>query len=183
MPAIPASKMTDAQKRAVAGVVQGPRGALIGPFIAAMRSPEFMTRLEKVGAYLRYSSALGPQLGEMVILLTARFWTQNYEWHVHAPIARKRGLSAHIVRCIAQGQRPTRMKDDQALVYDFFTELAHNHSVCDDTYARAVRVFGEAGVIDLVGAVGYYSTLAMMMNVARTPLPPGAAPGLAAFPV
>ena len=182
MPLIPAAKMTEAQKLAVEGVMNGPRRALIGPFIAAMRSPEFMTRLEKLGEYLRYSSALGPRLGEMVILLTARLWTQNYEWHVHAPIARKRGLTAGVISAIRNGHRPTRMKDDEALVYDFFTELVHNRSVSDETYARAIRAFGEAAVIDLVGAVGYYSTLAMIMNVARTPLPEGVEAGLAAMP-
>lgn len=179
MPPIPARRMTPAQKAAAEAVVAGPRGALIGPFIPALRSPEFMTRLQHLGEYLRYRTALGPRLGELVILLTARHWGQNFEWHMHAPMGLKHGLTKATVKAIALGQRPLGLPDDEALVYDFVTELQHNHSVSDPTYSRAVRQFGEQALIDLTGAVGYYTTLAMIMNVARTPLPAGAKPALA----
>lgn len=169
MPPIPASRMTPEQKQAAAVVIQGPRGALIGPFIPALRSPEFMLRLQSLGEYLRYHSALGPKLGELVILLTARQWSQEFEWSVHTPLARKDGLKSEIIRAIAEGRRPPSMDADEALVFDFVDELARNRSVSDATYKSAVRQFGEQAVIDLVGAVGYYSTLAMLMNVARTP--------------
>jgi len=168
MPPVPVRKMTAAQKHAAETVVNGPRGALIGPFIPALRSPEFMLRLQSLGEYLRYHSALGPKLGELVILLTARQWSQNFEWSVHAPIARKSGVSGEIIAAIAEGRRPRKMKQDEALVYDFFDELARNRSVSDATYKSAVRQFGEQAIVDLAGAVGYYSTLAMIMNIART---------------
>jgi 4-carboxymuconolactone decarboxylase len=182
MPPLAPRQMTKAQKKAVEEVVAGPRGALIGPFIPAMRSPEFMNRLQALGEYLRYGSALGPKLGEMVILLTARLWTQNFEWFVHAPLARKYGLKKKIVDAIAEGRRPRGMAGDEAVVYDFFMELQANRSVSDGTYNAAVKAFGEAGVMDLTGAVGYYSTLAMIMNVARTPVPGDPQPGLLPFP-
>jgi 4-carboxymuconolactone decarboxylase len=166
----------------VRAVVAGPRGALIGPFIPALRSPEFMTRLQHLGEYLRYHTALGPRLGELEILLTARHWTQNFEWSAHAPLALKSGLSEETVQAIADGRRPLRMHDDEALVYEFFMELQHNHSLSDATYSRALKQFGEQAIIDLIGAVGYYSTLAMLMNVARTPPPEGAPEGLKKFP-
>jgi 4-carboxymuconolactone decarboxylase len=171
MPPLSARKMTAAQKQAAQAVIQGPRGALIGPFIPALRSPEFMLRLQSLGEYLRYHSALGPRLGELVIILTARLWTQHFEWHVHAPLAKKHGLKREVIDAIAEGRRPVHMKHDEALVFDFFMELAHNRSVSDATYAHAANLFGDQGVIDLIGAVGYYSTLAMIMNVARTPSP------------
>jgi 4-carboxymuconolactone decarboxylase len=178
MPPIPAKKMTPAQKTAVQAVISGPRGALIGPFVPSLRSPEFMGHLQKLGEYLRYHTALGPRLGELVILLTARHWTQNFEWHVHAPLALKYGLKKETVQAIAEGRRPPRMSEDEALVHDFFMELQLNKSVSDATYDRTVKQFGEQGVIDMTGAIGYYTTLAMIMNVARTPIPKGAAPGL-----
>lgn len=174
MPPIPARGMTPAQKAAAHTVVSGPRGALIGPFIPALRSPQFMTRLQHLGEYLRYHTAVGPRLGELVILLTARHWSQNFEWHVHAPLARKHGLTKATIAAIARGQRPLEMQEDEALVHDFFMELQHHHAVCDATYVRAVKQFGEQAVIDLTGAIGYYTTLAMIMNVARTPAPAGA---------
>ena len=174
-----ARKMTAAQKQAADAVINGPRGALIGPFIPSLRSPEFMARLQSLGEYLRYHSALGPRLGELVILLTARQWSQNFEWYVHAPLAKKYGLKRDVIAAIAQGRRPLKMKDDEALVHDFFNELVHNRGVSDMTFARSKKAFGEQGIIDLTGAVGYYSTLAMIMNVARTP---AGEDGLAPFP-
>jgi 4-carboxymuconolactone decarboxylase len=170
--------MTPEQKAAADAVASGPRGELIGPFIPALRSPDFMTRLQHLGEYLRYHTALGPKLGELAILLTARHWSQNFEWHVHALLARKRGLTKETIAAIARGQRPLDMPEDEALVHDFVMELQQHRSVSDATYARAVKQFGDQAIIDLIGAVGYYGTLAMIMNVARTPLPAGAKPGL-----
>ncbi len=178
MPPIPAEKMTTAQKNAAEEIISGRRGELGGPFVAALRSPEFARRLQRLGDYVRYDLALEPRLREMVILLTARAWRQEYEWHIHAPIALESGLAPGIVSGIAENRRPADMDADETLVYDFFGELQREKSVSDPLYTRAVDAFGEQGVIDLVGAVGYYTTLAMIMNVARTPLPDGKTPAL-----
>ena len=182
MPPIPADKMTDAQKKAAAELIAGPRGKLSGPFVPLLRSPEFMSRLQKTGEYLRYESKLGPRLNEFVILTTARLWTQQYEWTAHESLALKAGVKQEIIDAVRAGCRPAGMDADQEIAYDFLMELHHNHSVSDETYARALSKFGEQGVIDLVGVTGYYTMLAMIMNVARTPLPPGEQPPLAPFP-
>ena len=182
MPPIPADKMTDAQKKAAADLVAGPRGALGGPFIPLLRSPEFMTRLQKTGEYLRFNSKLGSRLNEFVILVTARVWTQQFEWNAHAPLALKAGVNQEIIDAVRDGRRPAGMDEDQEIAYDFLMELHHNRSVSDAIYARAVKKFGEQGVIDLVGVTGYYTMLSMIMNVARTPLPTGETLPLAPFP-
>ena len=153
-----------------------------GPFMVLLRSPEMMNRARNVGDYVRFRSALPPRLSEFVILLTARHWTQNYEWYVHAPIAEREGLDAAIVEAVADGRRPAQLADDEAAVYDFCIELLRNHEVSDPTYARMVEHLGEKGVIDAIGILGYYQMLAMAMNTARTPLPEGAEPGLQSFP-
>ena len=176
MPPIPADKMSAAQKSAAAELAAGPRGGLNGPFVPLLRSPEFMSRLQKTGEYLRYRSSLGPKLNEFVILLTAREWTQQYEYSVHAPLALKAGLKPEIVAAVTQGRRPGGMAADEEIVYDFCAELREHRSVTDATYARAVERFGEQGVIDMTGVVGYYSMLAMIMSVARTPVDPGTPP-------
>ena len=181
MPPIPADKMTDAQKKAAADLTAGPRGGLNGPFVPLLRSPEFMNRLQKMGEYLRYNSSLGTKLNEFVILLTARDWTQQYEYSIHAPLAVKAGLKPEIVTAVTAGRRPTGMAADEEIVYDFCTELQRHRSVTDATYARAVGQFGEQGVIDMTGTAGYYSMLAMIMSVARTPIDPGTAPPLPLF--
>jgi 4-carboxymuconolactone decarboxylase len=171
MPPIPAAQMTPDQKAAVDEIASGPRGALIGPFIPSLRSPEFMRRLQRLGEYLRYDNALGHRLTEFTILLVAGAWRQDFEWYVHAPQATKAGIDADVISEIAAGRRPVRLSEDEAIVYDVFEQIERTKAVDDALYARAVGAFGEQKVIDLVGTIGYYSTLAMLMNVAGTPAP------------
>jgi 4-carboxymuconolactone decarboxylase len=141
-----------------------------------------MNRARALGDYLRYKSALPPRLSEFVILLTARRWTQQYEWDAHRPLALKGGLSPDIVAAVAEGRRPLRMADDEAVVYALWEELQRNQSVSDETYARALATLGDRGVIDTLGLTGYYTMLAMVMNTTRTPMPDGVKPGLTPFP-
>jgi 4-carboxymuconolactone decarboxylase len=182
MPPLGSEQMNEAQRKAAAEVAAGPRGGVIGPFVPLLRSPEFMSRLQKTGEYLRFHSALGARLNELVILLTARRWTQQFEWHAHYPIALKAGVTGDVAQAIAEGRRPVGMAEDEEVVYDFCDELFRTQGVSDTTYARAVTKLREQGVIDMLGVAGYYSMLAMIMNVARTPLPDGAMPPLKAFP-
>ena len=184
MPPIPKDKMTEAQKKAFDEVTSGPRGAggAEGPFVPLLRSPEFMSVLQKTGEYVRFHNGIGPKLTEFVILLTARQWTQQYEYDVHQVNGLKAGVKQETISAITEGRRPTGMAADEEIVYDFCTELRQNQSVSDATYARAVSKFGEQGVIDMTGLVGYYTTLAMIMNVARSPLADGKKAPLAPFP-
>lgn len=176
LPAIPADKMTAEQKAAAAAIIAGPRGHLVGPFLVLLRSPEFMNRLQKTGEYLRFNSALPPRLSELAILLTARVWSQGFEWHHHRIIAEKAGLKAEIIDAIAEGRRPDGMAEDEAAVHDFLTELHRNRTVSEPTYQKALKQFGEKAIVDMTGISGYYSMLAMLMNVAGTPTPAGAKP-------
>ncbi len=182
MPPIPADKMSDAQKKVAEELIAGPRKELVGPFIPLLRSPEFMSRLQKVGEYLRYNTKLGANISEFIILLTARQWSQQFEWNTHYPLALAAGVKAEKLAAVAEGRRPAGMSEDEEIVYDLCTELRENRSVSDVTYSRAVKRFAEQGVIDIVGLAGYYSLIGMIMNVARTPLPRGIAPPLNLYP-
>ena len=183
MPPMTEAQMTPEQRAAVEVFKEARNTDRVGgPFMVLLRSPEMMNRARNVGDYVRFRSALPPRLSEFVILLTARHWTQNYEWNAHAAIAEREGLDAAIIEAVADGRRPTAMADDEAAVYDFCMELLRNHGVSDPTYARMVSHLGEKGVIDAIGITGYYQLLAMVMNTARTPLPDGVEPGLPAFP-
>ncbi len=174
MPPIQPGAMTDAQLDAVQEH-ERIRGVPIsgGPWVPLMRSPEVMRRSRAMGDYLRFNTALQPRLSEFVILMTARQWTQQYEWNVHHDIALNAGLSPAITQAIAEGRRPPDMAEDEAVLYAMFTELHETKGVSNATYDEAVAQFGESGVIDAVGIIGYYSLLAMVMNTARTPLPAG----------
>ncbi|HWX54782.1 MAG TPA: carboxymuconolactone decarboxylase family protein [Verrucomicrobiae bacterium] len=166
---IPADKMTVEQKKAAEDFLAARNTPIFGPFIPLLRSPEVMLRARAMGDYLRYKSVLPPKLNEFAILIAARQWTQQYEWDVHHPIAIKAGLGAEITHALSEGRRPGNMPEDEEIIYEFCIELHRNQSVCDATYARAVSRFGEQGVIDLIGVTGYYTFLAMVLNVARTP--------------
>ncbi len=171
MPPIPKRQWTDAQAKAADEFSRMRGQEVFGPFAVMLRSPEVMLRAAAMGDYMRYRTSLPRALNEMIILLTARHWSQQFEWHVHQPAALEAGLSETIVNAIARGRRPEAMPADEALVYDFTTELLRLQNIGDETYAKAKARFGEAGIIDMVGVAGYYSFLSMMMNTARTAVP------------
>ena len=169
LPPIPPGQLTADQQAVVDEMTAGPRGAVIGPFVATLRSPELTRRLQRLGEYIRYNAALPEKLRELAILLTAREWKQGFEWDVHAPLAAKAGLDAALIAAIGEGRVPASMDSGELLVHAVFTELHRTRAVTDPTYGAACREFGEQGVVDLVALIGYYTTLAMIMNVAQTP--------------
>jgi len=178
---IPAEKMTPAQKQAADDHTKA-RGSLTGPWQVLLRSPELMGRVRGLSDYVRWNGALSPRLSEFVILITAREWSQPYEWNAHQPLALKGGLNPEIAKAISDGRRPHGMDEDEEILYDFATELLQNRSVSDATYARTVAKFGEKGILDTIGLMGHYSLIAMVLNTARTPVPPGGPPMLDRFP-
>ena len=171
LPPIPPDQLTEAQRRAAQAVIAGPRGALYGPFVPLLRSPELLENAQRMGEYLRYRSAIGIRLSELVILVTARQWNQAVEWAIHAPIAAQVGLQPHVISAISRRERPHGMLMDEAVAHDFCIELHQGKGVSDRTYGQALALFGEQGVVDLVGLNGYYTLLAMVMNAARTEMP------------
>jgi 4-carboxymuconolactone decarboxylase len=172
---LPDEQMSAAQRGAAQAIIDGPRGALYGPFVPLLRSPELMENAQRMGEYLRYRSAIGTRLSELAILVTARQWNQKVEWAIHAPIAVQSGIRADMVKAIAARRKPLALLEDEAAVYEFCIELHQLKRVTDQTYARALALFGEHGVVDLMGINGYYTFLAMVMNTAQTAVPPSAA--------
>lgn len=171
LPTIPPAQYTAEQKQAAADFEAARKTPVFGPFEPLMYSPQVMSQARAMGDYLRYKSAIGTTLSELAILVTAREWTQDYEWYVHQPIAIKAGIRAEITEAIADGRRPAGMSDDEEIVYDFSVELHHNKRVSDATFARAEKRFGKQGVVDLTGINAYYTLLAMQLNMARYEAP------------
>ncbi len=170
------AEMTEAQRKSYDGIVSGPRGAIRGPFNALLRSPDLADRVQRVGEYVRFKSSLPSRLNELAILVVARYWSAQYEWYAHRELAMKAGLDPKIADAIAERKRPAAMKDDEAAVYDFCTELHEKKSVSDAAYAAALKLFGEQGIVDLIGASGYYTLVSMVLNVDQHPLPEGVTP-------
>jgi 4-carboxymuconolactone decarboxylase len=183
MPPLDPAAMSAAQSKAAQELAAGPRGGVKGPFVPLLRSPDLMDRLQKVGEYLRFHSSLEARINELLMLVVARQWTQQFEWAVHVPLALKAGLAPQTVQGLAEGRRPAGMAKDEEIACDFCEELVRTRGVSDATYRLAVDRFGERGVIDMLGLIGYFTTVSMVMNVARTPPPKDASvSALRSFP-
>ena len=169
-----AEQLTPAQQTMVKDLLSGTRTSLGGPFNVLLRSPEMGNHAQKLGEYLRFRSSVPRRLNEMAILMTARWWSSQYEWHAHKPLALDAGLSAAVVDDLQAGRRPSGMKADEAVIYDFCSELRDRRRVSDATFKAAVGLLGEQGVVDLVATLGYYDLVSMVLNVDRYPLPEGA---------
>jgi 4-carboxymuconolactone decarboxylase len=183
MPPIAPDKMTDAQKKAVADY-KALRGVdMTGPpWTVLLRVPAQVVPALQIRLHYLNNSTLPPRLTEFAILIAARRWTNNWEWNAHATAAAAAGLKPEVMAAVAEGRRPDRMADDEALVYDFSLELQDNQSISDATYARALDKFGEPGIVEMASIQGYYTYLAMVMSAARVTTPPGAKPALERFP-
>jgi 4-carboxymuconolactone decarboxylase len=174
LPDIPPEQYTVEQQKAAQEFEIARKKAPWGPFAMLMYSPQLMNNARAMGDYLRYNSAFDARLSEFAILITAREWTQDYEWYVHYPIAIKAGLKPEIAQALKEGRRPDGMSEDETIVYNFTMELQKNKQVSDTTFVKTENRFGKKGAIDLAGIAGYYTFLAMEMNMARHPIPASA---------
>ena len=163
-------QMNAAQSQAADELIAGPRKGVKGPFIPLLRSPVLLDRMAKVGEYLRFGGLIEQRINEFVTLVVSRHSSTQFEWFTHHPLALKAGVAAAALEQLRQGARPTVMAEDEALAYDFTTEILRTQGLCDATYARAERQWGQQGVVELTALTGYFVTVSWVMNVARTPV-------------
>ena len=138
-----------------------------GPYNAMLRSPVLGQRLFDLFHYLRWETSVPTRLNEFAILIIGRQWRSQVEWFAHAPLAEKAGLSANVIAELKDGKRPSGMAEDEAVVYDFVTELTTTQKVSDATYARAKKVFNDQQIVDLTGVSGNYVMVAMLLAMAE----------------
>jgi 4-carboxymuconolactone decarboxylase len=167
--------LTPAQRKVHDAIVAGPRGRVIGPLRVWLLSPELAERAQELGAFCRYHTSLPPRLSELAILVTGAFWQAGFEWHAHAPIALKAGVSADALEAIRLGKEPKFTREDERAVYEFSRELWTKRRVSDATYRRTANLLGNETVIELVGILGYYGLISMTINTFEVPLPEGVA--------
>jgi 4-carboxymuconolactone decarboxylase len=166
--------MTPAQVQMVDNVLAGQRGSMQGPYNVLLRSPALGDLAQRFGAHTRFHSSLPLRLNELAILLVARFWRCEFVWWAHRQIAIDSGLPAALVDSILAEQPPGDLPVEEAAVFGFCHELIQTRRVNDATYAALVAQFGEAGAVDLMGTMSYYTLVSMSLNVDQYPLPPGA---------
>jgi len=171
-------EMTPEQKTMFEHLLAGERRGAGGPFNVLLRSPEMGDLAQQFGASMRFHSSLPRKLNEMAIIITARHWTAQYEWNAHRTAAAQAGLNESKIQAIAAGKRPASLDADETIIYNFATELLNTHQVSDGVFKAVKDKFGERGVVDLIGVMGYYQLVSMLLNVDRYPLPAGAKPEL-----
>lgn len=164
------------QSRVLASVVSGPRGKIQGPLMAALHNPDLADKWQQLGAMLRYKTCLPPRLSELAILVTARAWDAQLEWHIHEKIARETGVEAAVVEAIRAGHRPDGADAEALEVYDFVHELHATKRVSQAIYDKVLARWGVNGVVELTALTGYYSMVAMTLNAHEFPLPDDASP-------
>ncbi len=172
-------EMNAAQRRVVDATVAGKRGRIPPPLRAWLHSPELADRAQRLGEFVRYETTLGPALSELAILVTARFWTAQYEWYAHRREALKAGVDPAVIAAIAARRVPDLPDPRARVVYDYATALHTGHRVPQALHDEAVRLLGEAGVVELVGLLGYYTLISMTLNAFAIGLPEGEQPELA----
>ncbi len=170
-------QMTPPQKALRDAISSGPRGIrkkLNGPFAIWMQAPEYGDHAQRLGAHVRYNTALSPRQSEFAILCTGQKWKAQYEWFAHEPMALKAGVKPQTVKDIKAGRAPKGAPKDERAIYDFIQELYKTRRVSDRTYKRVHDVLGTRGTVELVGILGYYTLISMTLNVFRADLPDNA---------
>ncbi|WP_267381425.1 MULTISPECIES: carboxymuconolactone decarboxylase family protein [unclassified Sphingomonas] len=170
MPASDPTGWTEDERVAAAALVATPRGEVRGPFVALLRSPPLLDRSQKLGEFLRYRCSVPERLREFAICVVARLWSQAYEWHAHARLAMAAGVLPDTLEALRNGFPHPAMADDELLIFRFCVTLDRERRIDDPLYGAALELLGERGLIELIGLCGYYAMLAMVMNVARTPV-------------
>ena len=175
LPALDMASLTGEQQALVDAISSGPRGRFSnsGPFAVYLHAPGFGHLAQQLGGYVRLGTSVPPRLSELAILCTARFWQAQYEWVAHAAIAAKQGVKPATIRDLQAGRTPTSAPRDEMAIYAFVRELYATRRVSDATYKRVHKLLGDAGMVELVGILGYYAMVSMILNVFRMPLPEG----------
>jgi 4-carboxymuconolactone decarboxylase len=175
LPKLDENSLTADQRALAQSIASGPRGQfkMSGPFAIFLHSPTFGELAQKLGGHLRFKTRVPPRLSEFAILCTAQHWKAQYEWAMHAPMAEKAGVKPETVRDIQAGRAPKQAPRDEMAIYAFVTELYASRRVSTGTYNKVKKLLGDAGVVDLVGILGYYAMVSMTLNTFKAPLPQG----------
>uniref|UniRef100_E1T9K5 Carboxymuconolactone decarboxylase n=1 Tax=Burkholderia sp. (strain CCGE1003) TaxID=640512 RepID=E1T9K5_BURSG len=165
--------MTAEQERVYRAVVDGPRGTVVGPLRAALHRPELADCWQRFGAILRYGTSLPARLTELAIVVTARRWNSQLEWHIHADAAQRAGIGSAVLDAIRAGEAPRFADQEEADVYEFARQLQQSGNVQEEIYQRVMARWGNVGVVELGAVIGYYTLVSMTLNVHDIPLPDG----------
>jgi 4-carboxymuconolactone decarboxylase len=169
-------RLSPIQRALLDSIRSGPRGAsttIRGPFAVFLHAPAFGELAQQLGGYCRFKTAVPPRLSEFAILVTAKLWQAQYEWFAHVPMAERAGVAKETIRDLYRGRVPASAPKDERAIYDFIQELYKTRRVSDKTFERVRAVLGDAATVELVGILGYYALISMILNVFRMSPPEG----------
>ncbi|WP_375688099.1 carboxymuconolactone decarboxylase family protein [Pseudooceanicola sp. LIPI14-2-Ac024] len=160
------SSYTPRQQEVHNRILATPRGRVVGPLALWLNRPELADAATALGTYLRYENSLGPKLGELAIITTARCWDAEFEWFAHKPLALQAGLDPAVAEAIRTRQTPDFADPEEEAVYRFTHEAftSPRKQVSDATYAMALDTLGQDRLVDLVALIGYYSFVSVTLN-------------------
>ena len=167
---LPALTELSPRQQEVSDRISSRRGGTRGPFLVWLRSPELCEKVEALGAYCRFESSLNPRLRELSLLIAARHFDAQYSWNAHVRKAIDLGVSAESLQALAENEEPSFANRDEQVLYQFSTEILREHFVADETFALALAEFGERGLVDIIGSLGNFSMLAMLLNTFQVDL-------------
>jgi 4-carboxymuconolactone decarboxylase len=173
LPAIPEAAFSPEQRHLIDSIRSGPRGEfkVSGPFLCYLHAPVFGELAQKFGAFCRYKTGVPSRLSEFAILVTAQHWKAAYEWAAHEPQALRAGVKQQTINSLRAGRLPKSAPRDERALYAFIKELYRDKSVSNATYKSLNKILGDSATIELVGILGYYAMVAMVLDVFRMPVP------------
>lgn len=169
-------ELTTEQKPVYEEIMRTRPKGLDGPFGVWLRRPSIAEPCEKLQNAFRLRGRLDRRPAELLVLLVAREWTAQYAWYMHERLAREAGLDPATIDAIRERRRPAALRPDEQPVYDVVTELLATRAVSTPTYQRAIEALGPDLLIEVVGAIGYYSMACMTLNTFDVPIPAGTTP-------
>ncbi len=176
LPEIPVAQLTAAQKLIHDQIADARGGAVAGPFAIWLRLPHLADRANQLGNAIRLQGTLEKRLFELIVLITARYWSSQYEWFAHEEAALKAGLSSDVVEALRARRKPDFAREDERLIFEAVTELYETRTLSQGTYDRALKQFGLELLIEAVTAAGFYAMAAMVINTFDAPVPGGRRP-------
>ena len=178
LPILSEDQLAAAQRALLQSIRSGPRGSsttIRGPFAVFLHAPAFGELAQRLGGHCRFNTGVPPRLSEFAILVTARLWRAQYEWFAHVPQAERAGVKPQTIRDLHKGRVPKAAPKDERTIYNFIQELYKTRRVSDKTFSRVRTLLGDAATVELVGVLGYYVLISMILNVFRMSPPPGEA--------
>lgn len=162
----------DPQQREVFNKIAAARAGVVpDPFHVLLESPPLAALTQALGVHCRYRTSLAPHLRQLAVLVAAAYWQAEYEFAVHVPEALKAGVPESVVAAVQARRTPTFADRESSLIYEFTSKFFETHDVPDYLFDEAVQTFGRRTVVELAGVLGYYSLLAIVLQIFRVPAP------------